>query len=237
MERIDPLSLISQMNTILETCNKVQKRMRDKETMREVDLERKIQSQDKRIAQLEDKKRSLQRDFERQENTTKELEQKVSELHEKEISLRTSEIKRKNELVVKANAELEAKINEKRRLLEQQRMENTARKSSAQENNEKLSTEVNACNKQLQLHISPMKENHIKFSFKCINPTDPEKTYYFVLYLEESGLYKVTECEPTLPNVESLISNLNSDRDLYSFIKLMRRDFVALDRTHFDAIQ
>lgn len=33
-------------------------------------------------------------------------------------------------------------------------------------------------------------ENYIKFVFKCISTTNPEKLYYFVLYLGESGKYK-----------------------------------------------
>lgn len=79
----------------------------------------------------------------------------VSELKEKEKSTQLSEIKWQSQRVIKTNADLEAKLNEKRRLLEQQRAENTLRKSSAEENNEKLKTEVHACVNQLQLDISP----------------------------------------------------------------------------------
>lgn len=39
----------------------------------------------------------------------------------------------------------------------------------------------------------------------------------------------VTECQPELSDLESLLNILNTDRELYSFVKRMRKSFVAID--------
>lgn len=40
----------------------------------------------------------------------------------------------------------------------------------------------------------------------------------------------VTECEPQLPELDSLVSDLNISRQLYNFVKLMRIAFVNYEK-------
>ncbi|KAL0088232.1 chromosome segregation protein Spc25-domain-containing protein [Phycomyces blakesleeanus] len=88
--------------------------------------------------------------------------------------------------------------------------------------------ELDICKKYTQMTCTSPKTNHIKFSFQFIDPHNLEAVYSFTLYTSPDQLYQLVECSPEVTKSADLVQQLNKDRDLYGFIKRMRKEFCSL---------
>ncbi|KAJ3141352.1 kinetochore-associated Ndc80 complex subunit spc25 [Irineochytrium annulatum] len=79
----------------------------------------------------------------------------------------------------------------------------------------------------LALSIIPLKACVLRFQFSHINHECWEQTYWFVLDVTGRS-YKLHDCHPKVPNIIELVTFLNETRDIYTFIKEMRKAFVDL---------
>ncbi|ORZ23330.1 chromosome segregation protein Spc25-domain-containing protein [Absidia repens] len=87
---------------------------------------------------------------------------------------------------------------------------------------------IDICTKNTGLVYHPIKENYLKFDFTLIDPHQWDKIFTFTLHMAHNGTYKVEECDPMIPNLDTLTKDLNQHRDPNLFIKLVRREFCAL---------
>ncbi|GAN04378.1 hypothetical protein MAM1_0062d03838 [Mucor ambiguus] len=78
----------------------------------------------------------------------------------------------------------------------------------------------------LQLEIVNTYEA-LRFEFKCISKQAPEKIYHVALTITDTDVYTVIECQPdsVLPRVLKELDVLNQDRELFNFIKKLRKIF------------
>ncbi|CAO3591296.1 unnamed protein product [Absidia cylindrospora] len=91
-----------------------------------------------------------------------------------------------------------------------------------------MKKELDICIKNTGLVCHPIKENYLKFDFTLIDSQQRDKVFTFTLHMAHNGAYKVEECDPMVPNLDTLAKDLNQHCDPNLFIKLMRREFCAL---------
>ncbi|CEP15167.1 hypothetical protein [Parasitella parasitica] len=179
-----------------------------------------------RLEELDEKKKKLQDTIAQQKRNIAEVEQKLP--HTKDIALANRVIKEQEETnkLMKTRQALLTKRNElNQKILEKQQEE--ANKVSIEKRNRLLNElELNAYRHALQLEIIN-RYDAIKFEFKCVDKKAPEKTYSLALTINESNSYTVIECHPdsVLPEISKLLIALNEDRELFVFIKGVRRIF------------
>eukprot|EP00397_Hematodinium_sp_SG-2012_P023885 GEMP01024845.1.p1 GENE.GEMP01024845.1~~GEMP01024845.1.p1 ORF type:complete len:479 (+),score=93.86 GEMP01024845.1:120-1556(+) len=72
-------------------------------------------------------------------------------------------------------------------------------------------------------------EQALDFTFWNIDPEDCKREYFFCLGLQENNAsrYAVLECEPHVPELRRLVSNLNHSSSLPQFIAAMRHAFIS----------
>ncbi|KAI8082240.1 chromosome segregation protein Spc25-domain-containing protein [Thamnidium elegans] len=230
MEEINTSRLCSDIDETLNTFRLLEKSFKENLVKERHGFEETEEAFDKQITQLSEIKDVLLKKIELQSNTIKEYEKKLSKSKELSISLELSNYKVESETVSKESEKLQALVDQKLELLEEKKAENISKKASTLENDRRDKAELMACVKYTQLDMSTEKENHVKFSFKSISQVDTEKVFYFVLYLSESSIFQVTECQPEIPEMDSLLAEVNLDRDIYSFVKRMRRSFVEINK-------
>ncbi|KAG2230178.1 hypothetical protein INT48_003483 [Thamnidium elegans] len=208
MEEINTSRLCSDIDETLNTFRLLEKSFKENLVKERHGFEETEEAFDKQITQLSE----------------------LSKSKELSISLELSNYKVESETVSKESEKLQALVDQKLELLEEKKAENISKKASTLENDRRDKAELMACVKYTQLDMSTEKENHVKFSFKSISQVDTEKVFYFVLYLSESSIFQVTECQPEIPEMDSLLAEVNLDRDIYSFVKRMRRSFVEINK-------
>ncbi|EGN94052.1 hypothetical protein SERLA73DRAFT_188610 [Serpula lacrymans var. lacrymans S7.3] len=86
--------------------------------------------------------------------------------------------------------------------------------------------ELSTCERRLQCVIEGIERDHLLIRFSHVDQRNPDKEFSFVLDLSCS-IYKVTTTTPLLPNLPILLDDLNKTRDIYQFIRSVRRAFVG----------
>ncbi|CAG8581019.1 6893_t:CDS:2 [Paraglomus brasilianum] len=74
------------------------------------------------------------------------------------------------------------------------------------------------------MEMRAVREDVMAFIFTCINDRDPTRQYSFTLDCSEHQ-YKVLACPLSSDVYNQLVTELNITRDLYAFIKRMRKAF------------
>ncbi|KAI7880379.1 hypothetical protein K492DRAFT_187917 [Lichtheimia hyalospora FSU 10163] len=87
-------------------------------------------------------------------------------------------------------------------------------------------SELDFVSKNLRLRMSGKGDNKVKFTFTCINEHDHDRKYHFILHLPAHEPFSVLECVPEVPGLAHIVSGLNADRNVYTFITRMRAAFV-----------
>ncbi|CAO3610624.1 unnamed protein product [Mucor hiemalis] len=180
----------------------------------------------KKLSLLIEKKTTLKTKIEEKERRIEQIakankaESETKVLHDLEDSrTRVDEVQKREHM-------LKDKLEKSSRLLEQIRREKAHKKLIAEEKEQFNAVVLRAAIKYTGLSLVIESVDTIKFEYKFINGNDPEEIYYFTLHLAESGTYELIECNPPLPTIEAHFKKVNADRDLYVFIKAIRKDFV-----------
>ncbi|GAB1599504.1 kinetochore protein Spc25-like [Argonauta hians] len=79
----------------------------------------------------------------------------------------------------------------------------------------------------LGLQFKKTQGDRIQMIFKYINPRKPNKLYVFFIKIEEDGKYTVSNCQPLVPNLSELVSELNATNNLSNFIVSIRKAFIS----------
>ncbi|KAI8990166.1 chromosome segregation protein Spc25-domain-containing protein [Pilobolus umbonatus] len=119
------------------------------------------------------------------------------------------------------NSILREKIDKRKRIYEQ-------KKSEIDSTRHDDIKELRACVQYSQLQIDPVRDDQIKFTFYSIDENAPDKPYYFILNISDDRFYTVIHCSHSIPNLSACVDELNKNRDLYGFIKQMRKLFCTV---------
>lgn len=85
--------------------------------------------------------------------------------------------------------------------------------------------------RRLGLNFERVTDNTLKFVFTQIDPSDPERKFFFVLSASaDDELYEILECHPPLRSgtLLTLVDDLNASSDISGFVRRMRRGFVDI---------
>ncbi|WWD19063.1 hypothetical protein CI109_103521 [Kwoniella shandongensis] len=75
--------------------------------------------------------------------------------------------------------------------------------------------------------VEGIKEDVLLMRFTLIDPSDPAREFCVLVDVSKHE-YSAPNCDPPLPTLPELVRQLNSDRDLFAFIKRVRKAFRAL---------
>ncbi|KAJ3333368.1 kinetochore-associated Ndc80 complex subunit spc25 [Kappamyces sp. JEL0680] len=85
---------------------------------------------------------------------------------------------------------------------------------------------------------SRKQESLVRFVFTCIDEQAYDRPFQFEIYIRDSGftgrplfLTLVKRCEPRLAQLDTLVNQLNESKDLYEFLKQIRKAFVVHCKT------
>ncbi|KAL8603689.1 hypothetical protein ACOMHN_017186 [Nucella lapillus] len=69
--------------------------------------------------------------------------------------------------------------------------------------------------------------NRLQMVFTNIDHKDPDCPFYFFIKVDH-GKYVISDCEPAVPDLDSLVEKLNSTNNLRSFVVAVRKRFKKL---------
>jgi Tfp pilus assembly protein PilN len=61
-----------------------------------------------------------------------------------------------------------------------------------------------------------------------VDPRNGDRPFFFAIQVLDGDLYNVQTCEPSVPNLPALVSQLNSSNDFSQFVRKLRQEFKAL---------
>lgn len=88
-----------------------------------------------------------------------------------------------------------------------------------------LQPELIAYEDRLKLHIGVIRADELVFKYTHINEEDLNQVHQFAVDVKEK-LYRVYDCHPPVPDLEANVKLLNESRDIFDFMKRMRRSFI-----------
>ncbi|TPX56581.1 hypothetical protein PhCBS80983_g04433 [Powellomyces hirtus] len=158
------------------------------------------------------KQSDLQRAYEKERQEAEQMKSEVARLKaEKEDRGLTKE-------------ELMDRVRDKRDEIRRRR-EELARKQEARDHRQgKSQPELDCYIEKLAMTVNGIDQGVLEFVFTHINSTDWMEEYSFTLDIRK-GRYKVTECNPPIAKLDELLEFVNTSKEFYTFLKLMRRGF------------
>ncbi|ORY35564.1 putative kinetochore protein SPC25 [Naematelia encephala] len=125
------------------------------------------------------------------------------------------------------SATLESELNSVKKEVSTERAEKERQRRKLEEMQEQDEIELGGLEEVLGWRIEGIRENILLMRFTLIDPSDPEREFSLVIDVSKQD-YSVPRCEPPLASLPDMLQQLNTDRDLYGFIKRARKAFRAL---------
>jgi len=89
------------------------------------------------------------------------------------------------------------------------------------------SPELRTCEQRLRCIVEGIEKDQLLVRFSHLDKSDLEREFSFVLDVS-SRAYRVLTSTPLLPTLPIYVEQLNESRDVYAFIKQVRRAFEEL---------
>jgi len=156
------------------------------------------------------------------EKERKEAENLANQLSEKK-KLKINLLSKRDELIY-MKKELENKLIKKRKELSYKKME---KEQQVKKNKPELIFYENT----LALKINVLNEGVLEFVYTNINKELISKKYSFIIDVSNKN-YKILNCDPKIQELNSLLNNLNNNRNFYDFLKDMREAFINFSRNN-----
>ncbi|XP_033762530.1 uncharacterized protein LOC117344041 [Pecten maximus] len=157
----------------------------------------------------------------------KELQERVGKLQELKASLQRLQGETDNVLHLKENATTQLGEESKKILKEKEYL--SLQGKVTQQKLVELDKAASMFHHRLGLTFKKTSGNRLQCLFKHIDRDDPEAVFYFFIKVEgDDRQYVVSDCEPTVPELDVLVEKLNQTNNLRSFIVCMRKRFQQL---------
>ncbi|WVO23041.1 uncharacterized protein IAS62_004386 [Cryptococcus decagattii] len=91
----------------------------------------------------------------------------------------------------------------------------------------KDTTELKQLEEALGWKVEGIKQDQLLMRFTLLDPEDPAREFSIIVDVSKQD-YSVPNCDPPIPSLPDLVRQLNFDRDLFAFIKRVRKAFRAL---------
>ncbi|OWF40889.1 uncharacterized protein LOC110463211 [Mizuhopecten yessoensis] len=157
----------------------------------------------------------------------KELQERVEKLQELKGSLLRLQEEADTLLHMKENAATQVNEESKQILKEKEYL--SLQGKVTQQKLVELDKAASMFHSRLGLTFKKTTGNRLQCLFKHIDRDDPEAVFYFFIKVEgDDRRYVVSDCEPSVPELEILAEKLNKTNNLRSFIVCMRKRFQQL---------
>ncbi|KAF9570201.1 kinetochore-associated Ndc80 complex subunit spc25 [Mortierella alpina] len=184
---------------------------------------------DREIAELQEHDRALRKDL--KVATLQEAALAKALSREKEeagnMSKTIQQLGARREEMRQMQASLESQVSLLRKEVKARREAKFAQKKALDEQILKNKPEVSCYESVLAMRIVGVQEDRIGFVFTRINEQDWDQEFAMTIDVSQYD-YSVSECVPSLPELPSLVRYLNDTRDLYGFLKRVRKGFKDL---------
>ncbi|KAF9959500.1 kinetochore-associated Ndc80 complex subunit spc25 [Mortierella alpina] len=184
---------------------------------------------DRETAELQEHDRALREDL--KVATLQEAALAKALNREKEeagnMSKTIQQLSARREEMRQMQASLESQVSLLRREVKAKREAKFAQKKALDEQILKNKPEVSCYESVLAMRIVGVQEDRIEFVFTRINEQDWDQEFAITIDVSQYD-YSASECAPTLPELPSLVRYLNDTRDLYGFLKRVRKGFKDL---------
>ncbi|ODN78089.1 hypothetical protein L198_08008 [Cryptococcus wingfieldii CBS 7118] len=180
---------------------------------------------DKKAEMEETEKRiQLEREKEGDMLTTLESERHVlADLNSSLSHLQNSLTKTKEQ-----SSSLEAELQALRKEVRSEETEKERQKNMLNDMRDRDTVELKQMEEALGWKVEGIKGTFLLMRFYLIDPDDPAKEFSFIVDVSKQDYTVVPNCDPPIPTLPQLVRQLNEDRDLFSFIKKVRKSFRAL---------
>jgi chromosome segregation ATPase len=84
--------------------------------------------------------------------------------------------------------------------------------------------------KKLGLEFERVGGARLKLSFTKVDPKDPDRVFFIVIFVDQSDQYHVEQVEPSIGSVAGLLQQVNATNDFSLFVRTVRKQFQALCR-------
>jgi hypothetical protein len=81
------------------------------------------------------------------------------------------------------------------------------------------------CYQRLGLSFEKLSDDRLRLVFTLIDPTDPNKRFFFTVRMNDSDAYTVDECSPPIDTMADMVRLLNENNDFSKFVQYVRREF------------
>ncbi|KAF9426554.1 kinetochore-associated Ndc80 complex subunit spc25 [Podila epigama] len=124
---------------------------------------------------------------------------------------------------------LEAHVKRLREEVRAKREAKIAQKAALESQLLKNRPELTTYESKLNMRIVGVKVDHIGFIFTKISEQDWEKEFSLTVDVSRHD-FSVSECSPSLPDLDVHLQFLNDSRDLFGFLKRVRRAFKEMSK-------
>ncbi|ORY87852.1 chromosome segregation protein Spc25-domain-containing protein [Protomyces lactucae-debilis] len=146
-----------------------------------------------------------------------------------EVRASISEYSKKQESLSGHKELLEGQISEVEEILAKKRAAMHIKRQELASQHAKNRPELQAWESQLGLRIETAGTDLLRFTFTRVDEKDPDRPCRMIVDVSGPD-YDVTECSPSLPAMESMLTELNSSRDFSAFLKVTRQAFKSACR-------
>ncbi|OCF76175.1 kinetochore protein Spc25 [Kwoniella mangroviensis CBS 8886] len=138
------------------------------------------------------------------------------------------------------SSSLESELNVIRKEVTTERTEKDRQKSRLNEMRKRDERELIELEENVGFTVNGIRPDLLMMRFTLLDHRDPTREFSFLIDISKQG-YTVPNCDPPIPNLSELVRQLNHDRDIYTFIKRVRKSFRALipnpaSSTRFDEL-
>lgn len=113
-------------------------------------------------------------------------------------------------------------------MLARQRAEYERQEASVREQLAELTKGPEFYASRLGLAFEEMRDSNLRCVFTLIDPAAPDRRFCFNLRVNDDDSYGVSGCDPDVPDLPQLVTQLNAANDLGSFFRDMRKRFQAI---------
>ncbi|ODN78739.1 hypothetical protein L202_04302 [Cryptococcus amylolentus CBS 6039] len=125
------------------------------------------------------------------------------------------------------SSSLEAELKALRTEVRSEETEKERQKKMLNDMRNRDTVELKQMEEALGWKVEGIKADQLLMRFYLIDPDDPAREFSFIVDVAKQD-YTVPNCDPPIPTLPQLVRQLNEDRDLFSFIKKVRKAFRAL---------
>lgn len=77
----------------------------------------------------------------------------------------------------------------------------------------------------LGLTFERVGDDRLRLDLTHVDPSLPERSFSFEVFVDANNLYHVSNCSPPLPGLPLLVSRLNETNNFAEFVRTVRRKF------------